>query len=130
MRIEDTDEMILEHISSTIRESKRVREEYKLKNLGPKFEKVQDLKRESDKRIRYINDKKRIKEGYEESIINLEVDVLTNKMDKVKGKKMIRKISDMVGEVSKEIKRLEKELWLFQNSNDWVDWLDQMYLRN
>ena len=46
----------------------------------------------------------------------------------MKGKKMIRKISDMVGEVSKEIKRLEKELWLFQNSNDWVDWLDQMYL--
>ena len=128
LRIEETDEMILEHILSTIRESKRVREEYKLKNLGPKFEKVQDLKRESDKRIRYINDKKRIKEGYEESIINLEVDVLTNKMDKVKGKKMIRKISDMVGEVSKEIKRLEKELWVFQNSNDWVDWLDQMYL--
>lgn len=127
LRIEETDEVILEHISTIIRESKRVREEYKLKNLGPKFEKVNDLKRESHKRIRYINEKKRIKDDYEESIINLEVDVLTNKMDKVKGKKMIRKISDMVVEVSKEIKRLEKELWLYQNTSDWVDWLDQMY---
>ncbi|MDA9303968.1 recombinase family protein [bacterium] len=41
---------------------------------------------------------------------------------------MITKISDMMNEVSSDINRLERELTIYENSTNWLDWLNQMYL--
>ena len=34
----------------------------------------------------------------------------------------------MMEDLNDEIKRLEKELWMYQNSTQWIDWLNQMFL--
>ena len=126
--IEDTDTKVVEHLISVIKESKRVREDFKIKNLNPKFDEVKNLKKESERRVKYIKEKNKILKGYEDSVIDLEVQILTNSIEKLKGRKMIDKISKLIGEVNQEIKKLEDELWIYKNSTEWVDWLNKMYL--
>ena len=128
LRVEPTDSEIMNHIISIIKESKRVRENFKVKTLSPKFDEVKNIKKEKDKRIKYIKEKNKIYKGYSDNVIDIEVDILTNKIDKDKGKKMITKISDMMNEVSSDINRLERELTIYENSTHWIDWLNQMYL--
>ena len=128
LRVEETDTIILNNLISVIKESKRVRENFKVKNLNPKFDEVKNLKKETDKRIKYINKKKKIYKGYENNIIDLEVEILINKIERSKGKRMIDKISKMMYDVDDEIKKLDKELWIYKNSTEWVDWLNQMFL--
>jgi len=128
LRVEETDTILLNNLISVIKKSKRVREDFKVKNLNPKFDEVKNLKKETDKRIKYINEKKKIYKGYEDNIIDLEVEIITNKIEKSKGKKMIDKISKMMYKVGDEIKKLDKELWIYKNSTEWVDWLNQMFL--
>ena len=128
LRITETDNEILNHIISIVKESKRIRENYKVKNLNPKFDEIDNIKKETDRKTKYLNEKRKIQKGYEENIIGIEVDILTNTMDREKGKKMVSKISDMMEVVSSDIKKLERELWLYDNSTQWIDWLNQMYL--
>ncbi|MDA8565176.1 recombinase family protein [Schleiferiaceae bacterium] len=128
MRVEETDTKILNHIISVIKESKSVRENYKIKHLNPKFDKVGNVKKETHRRIKYINDKKRILKQYEENIIDIEVQILTNHIDKGKGKRMIEKISNMRDELNNDINHLEEELFLYTNTSKWIDWLNKMYL--
>lgn len=128
LRVDETDTLILNHLIEIIRESKKIREDYKVRNLNPKFEEVSNLKRELDKRTKYLSEKRRIFKGYEGNIIDLEVQILTNQIDRTKGKKMVDKVSELLNEVDSEIKRLESELWIYENSTQWVDWLDKMFV--
>lgn len=128
LRVNETDSLILNHIIEIIKESKKIREDFKIKNLNPKFEEVKSVKRELDKRTKYLNEKRKIFKGYEGNIIDLEVQILTNQIDKGKGKRMIEKISELLNEVNSEIKRLESEMWIYENTSKWVDWLNRMYL--
>ena len=41
---------------------------------------------------------------------------------------MIDKISKMMEDVQSETQKLERELSVYQNSTDWIDWLNQMFL--
>ncbi|MBM3454653.1 MAG: recombinase family protein [Bacteroidetes bacterium] len=128
LRVNETDSLLLNHIIEIIKESKKIREDYKIKNLNPKFEEVKSVKRELDKRTKYLNEKRKIFKGYESNIIDLEVQILTNQMERGKGKLMIEKISELMNEVNSEIKRLESEMWIYENTTQWVDWLNKMYL--
>lgn len=128
LRMKETDELILHHLINIIKESKGIRENYKVKNLNPKFDEVKNLKKELEKRTKYINEKKRVYKGYEKNLIDIEVGILTNQYEKNRGKLMIDKISKMMEDVNGEIQKLERELSVYQNSTDWIDWLNQMFL--
>jgi hypothetical protein len=128
LRVDETDTLILDYIIEIIKKSKQIREEYKVKNLNPKFEDSKILKRELNKKNKYLNDKKKVFKGYENNIIDLDVQIITNQIDKVKGKKMIEKISELLNGVGSEIKRLESEMWVYENTTQWVDWLKNMYI--
>jgi hypothetical protein len=128
LRVDETDTLILDYIIEIIKKSKQIREEYKVKNLNPKFEDSKILKRELNKKNKYLNDKKKVFKGYENNIIDLDVQIITNQIDKVKGKKMIEKISELSNGVGSEIKRLESEMWVYENTTQWVDWLKNMYI--
>ena len=128
LRMKETDELILHHLINIIKESKGIRENYKVKNLNPKFDEVKNLKKELEKRTKYINEKKRVYKGYEKNLIDIEVGILTNQYEKNRGKLMIDKISKMMEDVNSEIQKLERELSVYQNSTDWIDWLNQMFL--
>jgi hypothetical protein len=49
---------------------------------------------------------------YENNVIDLEVEILTNQIEKNKGKKMVGKISKLMEGVNNEIKRLENEIFI------------------
>lgn len=127
LRVQDTDSMILEHLIQIIKESKRVRENFKVQNLNPKFEEVKNTKKELDKRTKYLLEKRKILKGYEDNIIDLEVQILTNQIERVKGKKMIERISELINIVQLDIKKLEDEMWVYENSTRWIDWLERMF---
>jgi len=128
LRIKETDDLILHHLINIIKESKGIRENYKVKNLHPKFDEVKNLKKELEKRTKYINEKKRVYKSYEKNLIDIEVGILTNQYEKIRGKMMIDKISRMMEDVNSEIQKLERELSVYQNSTNWIDWLNQMFL--
>ena len=117
LRVNETDSLILNHIIEIIKESKKIREDFKIKNLNPKFEEVKSVKRELDKRTKYLNEKRKILKGYEGNIIDLEVQILTNQIDKGKGKRMIEKITELLNEVNSEIKRLDSEMWIYETTS-------------
>lgn len=127
LRVQETDFMILEHLIQIIKESKRVREDFKVQNLNPKFEEVKNTKKELDKRTKYLLEKRKILKGYEDNIIDLEVQILTNQIERVKGKKMIERISELINIVQLDIKKLEDEMWVYENSTRWIDWLERMF---
>jgi len=128
LRIKETDDLIVHHMINIIKESKGIRENYKVKNLNPKFDEVKNLKKELEKRTKYINEKKRVYKGYEKNLIDIEVGIITNQYEKNRGKMMIDKISKMMEDVQSETQKLERELSVYQNSTDWIDWLNQMFL--
>ncbi len=118
LRIPSTDSEIMNHIILIIKESKRVRENFKVKTLNPKFDEVKNIKKEKDKRVKYIKEKNKIYKGYSDNVIDIEVDILTSQIDK--DRKMITKISDMMNEVSSEINRLERELSMRILVTGWI----------
>ncbi len=128
LRVNETDTLILNHIIQIIKESKRIREDYKIKNLNPKFEEVKTITKELEKRTKYLNEKRKVFKGFESNMIDLEVQILTNQIERGKGKRMVEKISEMMKDVDSEIKRLESEMWIYENTSSWIDWLNRMYL--
>jgi site-specific DNA recombinase len=128
LRIEETDKKVLNHIISIIKDSKKVREEFKIKNLSSKFNEVENIKKELSRRNKELNNKKKYLRTLEEEVIDLEFQIITNQIQKSKGKKISKKISDLIDTVEGEIKVKERELSVFSNSDQWIDWLNQMYL--
>lgn len=128
LRINETDEKVLNHIISIIKESKKVREEFKVKNLSSKFNEVDNIKKEFNRRNKELNNKKKYLKTLEDEVVDLEFQIITNQIEKSKGKKISNKVSDLISTVEDEIKVKERELSVFSNSNQWIDWLNQMYL--
>ncbi len=128
LRIEETDSRLLHHIITLLKESKKVREDFKVKNLSPKFEKVENIKKERNNRTKVLNDKKRYLTKLEDNLVDIEFQIITSQIESNKGKKLIKKISDLISEVDEDIRRLERELKIYTNSTQWIDWLNRMYL--
>lgn len=128
LRVEETDIKVLNHILKIIKESKRVREEYKIKNLSPKFDEMENLKKEGYKRTKELNERKKYLKKLSDDLIQIEFEIITNQRTKKEGKVLSDKISNLISEIESEVIRKEKELSIFTNSSKWIDWLNQMYL--
>ena len=60
LRVKETDRKVLNHIISIIKESKKIREEFKVKSLSSKFNEIQNIKKELNRRNKELNNKKKI----------------------------------------------------------------------
>jgi hypothetical protein len=58
----------------------------------------------------------------------LDFQIISEQIPSNKGIKLISKLSNHSTEIENKIKLLERELNLYNNSTQWVDWLNQMYL--
>lgn len=128
VRVGSTDEVMISHLIGILKESKRVRENFKLKSLTPKFEDIGNVKKEKTKKEKYLSEKKRYKEKLEESIVDTEVKIITSEVSKSVGKKMKERINLLISEVEQQIYDLEREIGVLGKSKEWIDWLNQMYL--
>ena len=126
-RVDETDTKILNHILTTLKESKSIREEFKSKKLSPKFDEEKNIKKNTDKKRKYINQRRKYIDTLETELIEVEFDIRTNQMSKSKGEKLVGKFNKMISQVYSEIGRLEEELEIYSNSSKWIDWLDSMF---
>ncbi len=128
LRVKETDRKVLNHIISIIKESKKIREEFKVKSLSSKFNEIQNIKKELNRRNKELNNKKKYLKTLVDEIVDLEFKIITKQIEKSRGEKISNKISDLIEKVENEIMIHEREISVFSNSNQWIDWLNQMYL--
>jgi|TARA_B110000967_G_scaffold194120_1_gene222334 site-specific DNA recombinase len=128
LRVIPTDEKILNHIINVIKDSKKVREDYKVKNLSHKFEDIESVQKERSKRSKDLSESRKYLKSLEEELIDLEFRIISKQESEVRGKKISKKLSDLIEKIEGEIKTKEREISVFSNSTQWIDWLNQMYL--
>lgn len=128
VRVGSTDKVMIEHLIHILKESKRVRENFKVKSISPKFKDIENIKKETNLKRKYLSEKRKNKEKLEESLVDTEVKILTDEVSKSIGKKMKVRIYDLIDEVELQIRDLEREISVLGKSDEWIDWLNQMYL--
>lgn len=126
LRIEETDDKILNTVIDVVRNSKILREEYKVKNLSPKWEDVRELKKKISTMKKYLNGKLNEKQNCENEIIQIEFEVRTKKMKSTMGEKLKLKFQDNLTMLETDIQKIQKDLNLISNSKNWVNWIDKM----
>ena len=126
VRVGTTDKVMIDHLIEILKDSKRVRENFKVKSISPKFEDVDNIKTQTNKKKKYLSEKRKKKEKLEESLVDTEVKILTDEVSKSVGKKMKIRIYELISEVDSEINDLLREINVFDNSSVWIDWLNQM----
>lgn len=128
LRVEETDTKVLKHILSIIKESRLVREKFKVQHLTPKFEEKENIKKIISRKTKELNELKREVKELKDSLIQLEFEVITKERTSENGKLLSEKVSNLLSEKEKMIQEKENELMVYSNSTKWVDWLNQMYL--
>ena len=126
-RVDESDNMIMNHILLTLKNSKSVREKFKSKTLNPKFDENKNVKKIKQTKERYLRQRKTYLDGLEDQLIQVEFEIRTKELSESKGKKLVDKFTKMIDEIEIEISRLEKEMEIYTNSSRWIDWLDRMY---
>ncbi|NVK76030.1 MAG: recombinase family protein [Oceanospirillaceae bacterium] len=128
LRVEETDEKVLKHLISIIKESKIVREKHKVQQLTPKFEEKENIKKIVFRKTKELNELKREIKELRDSLIQIEFEVISKERTSENGKLLTSKVSNLIGEKEKLIQEKENELMVYNNSTKWVDWLNRMYL--
>lgn len=128
VRVGSTDVELINHLINILKESKRVRENFKMKSLKSKFEDIGNVKKERTKKEKYLSEKKRYKSKLEDSLVDTELKIITSELTKTVGRKMKERVNQLIIEVNDEINGLENDLRVLNNSSEWIDWLNQMYL--
>jgi len=126
LRIEETDEKVLDTVIEVIRNSKKLREEFKIKNLSPKWEDEKELKTKVSTIKKYLRNKKNEKDKSENEIVQIEFDIRTNKITESMGEKLKIKFNTTIDILEEDIYRLQNELKLVSNSKGWINWIDKM----
>jgi len=126
LRIEETDKKVLDTVIEVIRNSKKLREEFKIKNLSPKWDDEKELKTKVSTIRKYLRNKKNEKDKLENEIVQIEFDIRTNKIPQSTGEKLKVKFNNTIDILEEDIYRLQNELKLVSNSKGWVNWIDKM----
>jgi site-specific DNA recombinase len=126
LRMEETDKKVLDIVIKTVNESKKLREEYKIKHLIPLWDDEKELKKKIRKVKKYLRDKTNERDKYEDEIIQIQFEIRTNQITQVKGEKLILKFQNTIEIFDKEIEKLQNQLKIVTNSKGWIDWIDKM----
>ncbi len=126
LRIEETDELILNTMIDLIQKSSTIREEYRIRLLNQK-EKDKDISKEKSieirKKIRVLS--KSI-ESLEYKIAITEVQKVTKEVSKSIGNKIISISKDELNKKSEDLEDLENKLNILKDSSKFIDWLNNM----
>ena len=128
LRVNPTETELINHLTNILKESKRVRENFKIKSLTSKFQDIENLNKERTKKEKYLLEKVRYRGKLEDSIVDTELKVISSEVSKSVGKKMKDRVNSLIVEIDDEIQKIENELRVLNNSSEWIDWLNQMYL--
>lgn len=125
-RMEDLDDKIFEVILNVIKDSKQIREEYKTKNLQPKFEEQDKVRIKRETLQRKLRTKKSELSRVEGQEIQIEFDVRIGILTPKQGSSLSEKFKEHIKVLNEEIETLKNNLEVISNSKGWIDWLSKM----
>jgi DNA-binding transcriptional MerR regulator len=125
-RMEEIDEKVFDVVIGVLKESKTIREDFKLKNLKPKFEDkennrilVEDIKRK-------LREKNLEKDKVEEEYLNIDFDIRIGTLNKTQGEKLKERFIKHLETINEQILDLNNKLSSISNSKGWVNWLKKV----
>lgn len=124
--MEVLDEKIIDSVIEVIKNSKRKREDYKIKNLQTKFDEVENIRLQKSTLERKIRGKNSELSKIEEQEIQIEFDIRIGELTEKKGELLKKKFGEHIKVLKEEIENLKGELEVFSNSKGWIDWLEKM----
>lgn len=125
-RMEELDEKVFDVVLKVIKDSKKIREDYKSKNLQPRYEEKEKIRTQRETLQRKIRTKKSELSKVEEQEIQIEFDVRIGKLTEKQGGSLSQKFKDHIKNINEEINELTSKLDVISNSQGWIDWLDRM----
>lgn len=126
LRTSSTDKVVLDKVLSTLQNSKTIREEYKKKNLTPKWEDEKVNKKNLKKLRVYINETEKEIDRYNDEIIQIEFDIRIGNLTQKIGEKLREKFNLIISENQKKLNSYKKEEVLLSDTKGWISWIDRM----
>jgi len=126
LRTSSTDKVVLDKVLSTLQNSKTIREEYKKKNLTPKWEDEKVNKKNLKKLRVYINETENEIDRYNDEIIQIEFDIRIGNLTQKIGEKLREKFNLIILENQKKLNSYKKEEVLLSDTKGWISWIDRM----
>ena len=126
LRTSSTDKVVLDKVLSTLQNSKTIREEYKKKNLTPKWEDEKVNKKNLKKLRVYINETEKEIDRYNDEIIQIEFDIRIGNLTQKVGEKLREKFNEIILENQKKLNSYKKEEVLLSDTKGWISWVDRM----
>jgi site-specific DNA recombinase len=125
-RMEDIDEKVFDVIINVLKDSKTIRENYKINNLKPKFEDKETNRKLIDDLKRKLREKNLEKEKVEEEYLNIDFDVRIGTLTKTQGDKLKERFVTHLEKLNEGISELNHNLNTISNSKGWVNWLKKV----
>jgi len=126
LRIEETDELVLNTLIDLIKKSSNIREEYRTELLNQK-EQNKEISLEKSRKIRKrIGELNKSIENLEEIIAVNEIHIVTKDIRKSLANRIIKKSNDEINKKLYELDDLEKKLSVLNDGSKWIDWIDKM----
>jgi len=126
LRIEETDELVLNTLIDILKKSANLREEYRVELLNQKEKDVEVSKKKSIRIKKKVRNISNIIESLEDNIASTTVRIKTKEISKSLGNKIIKESYEAINKKNNEIEDLKRELNILKDGSKFLDWLDIM----
>lgn len=125
-RMEELDKKIFGVILNTLRNSRKIREDYKVKNLKPKFEEEEKVRKQIEGLKRKLSGKNTELKKVEDELASVEFDLRMGKIPTRHGGLLRDKFQKHLTVLNNEIEFINSDLQSLSNSKGWINWLEKM----
>jgi hypothetical protein len=124
--MEDTNEKVIETLISLVKDSSLLREEYKKKFLGGKWEESTELIRRTNSIKKSIREFELRVQKTEEELVQVEFDERLGEVSNSVSKKLKNKFKDRIIELNLLKEEKVQEMRLLETTENWIGWLEKM----
>lgn len=126
LRIEETDELILNTLIDLIKKSKQIREEYRTELLNQKETEFKKSTLKSNTLRKKIKGREKLIQPLEDKIALTEVQIVTKEISKSLGEKIIILSKGEIYKITDSLVELKNQLSVLNDGSKWIDWIDKM----
>lgn len=123
MRMSETDDFIVSHISKVAEDSVLLREKFKSEALAGVQERDESIKKREkkldEKRERYLKQQ----EDTVNNIATIETDILQGRREKEISRQILKNLRIELDTLKKKIVELETEYEILYDEKEWIDWI-------
>ena len=126
IRVEETNELIWNLFIDVLKNSKKIREEYKIKGLTPKYDKETDRKKKLKTMMKYRSDLIRVLSKTKEELINIEVEFRLGDLNKNMYDGIKSKFTERIKTQEIDLQKYDIKIEDYRNSESWINWVEQL----